>query len=658
MNPSQESQADKRPVVQAPQSDDAAEATAAARELVHFGLDSDAVKSLLPSPLGSVVDVPQVGRVQATFSPALPDKLPKDIRELSLQPSIERLWRTRGPRSLDAVSGAVLCGLRDFRDVIFTKRLPPAAEARLRRLCVAHAVAHVLRNRARLKRHDAALNEDTTGTEAPRDQGFTRARVLILAPMRNVAYEIVNMIVQLLSSATSDDEWKSVAFQARFKDEFGPDEDDGDFDIDAHDEPEDVMEAASAPYERGKRLKPVDFRHTFRGNLDDDFKVGIQLSGKQVKLYSDFYDSDIIIASPLGIRRTIAAKADGYHGGDKKKTREDEKEQGDGEWKTGLSAAKSKKQETPEEDDGFLSSVEICLVDSAHVFEMQNWDTFVSAMRHINNMPQVTGKTDFSRVREWALDGLMKEFRQTIIMAAYRSPQLCAVVRTLRNHAGRLNITEGSDSTPAQALIAAGETGTSVRQTFVKIANVETAADGAEKRVEYFTEHTLPLVRSMVDAVTMVIIPSYFDFVRMRNVMLRLQKEEADFSFVSMCEYSRAKDVSRARVRLGKGRRQVRVAIVTERFHFYWRHWIKNFNTVVWYALPSNAHFYAEFINMAKVEAALDEDNINSNNSNKNAQCIALFDNMDGFALERIVGTKRAKRMTSRKSKSTFLFLS
>lgn len=47
-----------------------------------------------------------------------------------------------------------------------------------------------------------------------------------------------------------------------------------------------------------------DFGDTSK-ELDDDFKLGISLMNKTIKLYSPFSNSDIIIASPLGLRLAI-----------------------------------------------------------------------------------------------------------------------------------------------------------------------------------------------------------------------------------------------------------------------------------------------------------------------------------------------------------------
>lgn len=41
------------------------------------------------------------------------------------------------------------------------------------------------------------------------------------------------------------------------------------------------------------------------GNTDDCFRIGVALAKKSLKLYTAFDESDILIASPLGLRMII-----------------------------------------------------------------------------------------------------------------------------------------------------------------------------------------------------------------------------------------------------------------------------------------------------------------------------------------------------------------
>ena len=132
----------------------------------------------------------------------------------------------------------------------------------------------------------------------PRDQGFTRPKVLILLPQRNLAFHTVRRLVALAMRETRSD---SVHGKEKFVEQFTVDEDeDGEMDEKA----------------RARRaLKPPDWQGLFSGNLDDHFRMGIRVNKGSIKLFADLFQSDIIIASPIAIATKLAEAGKGKPGG-------------------------------------------------------------------------------------------------------------------------------------------------------------------------------------------------------------------------------------------------------------------------------------------------------------------------------------------------------
>lgn len=60
--------------------------------------------------------------------------------------------------------------------------------------------------------------------------------------------------------------------------------------------------------ESKRSFRPDDFEKMFAGNIDDSFRIGLSLKKNSIKLYSQFYSSDVIIASPLGLRTVIGTE--------------------------------------------------------------------------------------------------------------------------------------------------------------------------------------------------------------------------------------------------------------------------------------------------------------------------------------------------------------
>lgn len=85
-----------------------------------------------------------------------------------------------------------------------------------------------------------------------------------------------------------------------------------------------------------------------------------------------------------------------------------------------------------------------------------------------------------------------------------------------------------------------------------------------DARFKHFVKRILPRLRENPQPGALVFVRSYFDFVRVRNL---LTSEDVSFAVVS--EYTPPKDAARARSIFADGRK--RVLLITERAHFYFR---------------------------------------------------------------------------------------
>jgi U3 small nucleolar RNA-associated protein 25 len=139
----------------------------------------------------------------------------------------------------------------------------------------------VLKNNERLT-HASKSNPDQP-PEDVQDQGFTRPSVLILLPFRSSAINWFNA----LTSYTPPPSYQ-VENQSRFLSEYGL--------------PAGAVDKL-ATAEPG--VYPPDHVDTFRGNVDDNFRIGVKMTRKSVKMFTEFYGCDIVLASPLGLRRSI-----------------------------------------------------------------------------------------------------------------------------------------------------------------------------------------------------------------------------------------------------------------------------------------------------------------------------------------------------------------
>jgi len=239
-------------------------------------------------------------------------------------------------------------------------------------------------------------------------------------------------------------------------------------------------------------------------------------------------------------------------------------------------------------------------------------------------------------VRSWYLDDRAKFFRQTVVLSAFNTPELAELARThCHNWAGKLRIQPASYPGVITLL---GGVSIKVRQTFSRFVAASPAAD-PDARFAYFTSAVLPsLARRAADAVgTLVFVPSYLDFVRLRNYLATAVEVET-LSFGAISEYADVPAASRARSHFSTGRHKL--LLYTERAHHFRRYKIRGVRRVVFYGLPDNPVFYSDIAGsfMAASEA-------DGTVEPGRGLIRAVFSKYDVLKLERIVGTERVGRM-------------
>ncbi|XP_003410332.1 U3 small nucleolar RNA-associated protein 25 homolog isoform X1 [Loxodonta africana] len=516
-------------------------------------------------------------------------KPPKDIdvKSLHLQKPLESTWTKTniqflsGPKKSSSpftpLQKELFLIMNSYQDLFYSERTALKNGEEIRHVYCLHAINHVLKANARVLGNNSRRRSQKLGVgddDDFRDQGLTRPKVLVVVPFREAALRVVQLFISLLEG---DSKKKIiVSNKKRFKGEYGSD-----------------------PEERPPNLKrPEDYEAVFVGNIDDHFRIGVAILQRSIRLYAPFYSSDILIASPLGLRTIIGAE------GEKKR------------------------------DFDFLSSIELLIIDQADIYLMQNWEHVLHLMNHMNLLPLDSHGVDFSRVRMWSLNNWSKYYRQTLLFGAVQDAQINSL---FNKHCINLQGQVAVRNVPMTG---------SISHVLVQLPHVfqrmeaENLASAIDVRFSFFVNKILPQYRDAVMSHTLIYVPSYFDFVRLRNYF---KKEELNFTHI--CEYAKKSGISRARQFFLQGEKQF--LLLTERFHFYKRYTIKGIRNLIFYELPTYPHFYSEICNMLKATNRGEE---------ATWTCTVLYSKYDAQRLAAVVGVERAAQMLQSK-KSIHLFI-
>jgi U3 small nucleolar RNA-associated protein 25 len=515
-----------------------------------------------------------------------------------------------------------------------------------------HFLNHVLTARTRVQKHDKELRKQQKDSEGNdigaadedlqmRDQGYTRGKVLILLPTRGVCLTFMRQLLSCIGGG--DDEDVEISHLDRFEGEFGvPPVEDDESEEDSQDDDGSEKRRHRMNRQRQKRTmeaKGPEWQALFGEDVNDsdDFKFGISFGIPQsaaassskkkqkkkkagakaepslyVNLYSDFYKSDIILASPLGL---VGATND-------------------------FSSI------------DFLSSIEICWVGHSDVLLMQNWDHVTKALEALNQQPanHMEYETDFSRVRNYCLDGRASEFRQLIITSKFNEPLLAASFKKhAKSMAGAMKLRRRFSEHEATMSDVEFH---GIKQIFQRVP-CNSFVNQGDDRINFFAKHVLPQVSRLNQKHTMVFVPSYFDYVLLRNMLLELQYKRDAVSFVTINEYTEPSDVKRARSRFRSGKKKM--LLYTGRAHYFMRHQIRGIKHLIFFGLPEHAEFYPGLANMMQMSNATGDDDEEMEDEHTPKSCLALITKYDTLALERIVGSVHCKNI-NQDDKSTFVF--
>ena len=468
--------------------------------------------------------------------------------------------------------------LNGLLDVLYTKKVAVDEPLIIKDLVV-HCLNRIMKARDRILKNNALIKEkEPEDDRAVRDQGFTRPRVLILLPMRNVAVKYVQEFIKVFEKALGG----QVEHKKRFQDEYEMEE-------------EDAVEQ-----QESLSRKPADYREVFSGNTDDCFRLGLKVTRKSLKLFSEFYQSDIIIASPLGLKMVI-----------------------EGEVVVKSKARKSKKRQLKRKGDfDFLSSIETLIVDDADVMLMQNWEHVGFVMDHLNHIPKDPSKTDFSRVKSALLEDKAAQLRQTIALSCFQFPELKALIeRQCQNLFGfvRMHLVEYPNMLRGYAA-----KGVKVQlQTF----DAPTLTEDPDCRLERFSTALFPKLQKYHHVC--IFIPSYFDFLRLCKFF-----KEQEVEYVSISEYSDQAETTKARAKFFNG--HARFLLVTERFHFYYRLRLRGIRKLVFYGVPEHSEYFGEFVEMLMGSDV---------KVGRKYELPVIVSPWDYMRLERLIGSTKVKQL-------------
>ena len=501
-----------------------------------------------------------------------------------------------------------------------------------------HALTHIHRTRNRVTKNNEKLSkkmkagQEISIDDTPRDQGFARPTVLFLSPMRNVCGRAIMRFLKLCPNAhgRADAVNKLERLENDFLAGYSSDETSSDEDECDDDEDEELKRRKKKMQKKINRVTKkkkkykthvlLEYKELFRGNQDDHFRLGVKITKAAVRPFVDFFGADIVFASPLGI---VTAMNDDISAAD------------------------------------FLSAIELVIVDRCDVVAMQNWEHLETVLEKCNQLPKDAKDVDVNRCHEFHLNGAAACARQTIFLSQFETAEINATFNgsLCVNVEGKFRL-RATKEKGVLGLVASPEDPRNLRKNqsdslpnlisrqefeLVRVSK-KNIKDADDIRFRHFAKAVLPRIRENPDQGQLIFCATYFEFVRVRNLLV-----DREVSFAINSEYIDIAEAARARTLFADGRK--RCLLLSERAYFYQRRNIRGVNSVFFYSLPENPLFYAEVCAFMKNPAparshqGIGTKGTGGGGARGTKTAHALFTRLDALKLERICGTKRGRKM-------------
>ena len=417
-------------------------------------------------------------------------------------------------------------------------------------------------------------NSDNKDNINIKDQGFTSPKVLILVPYKIHAKIIMEQLVKLFSN----DNWKGITNKKKFMDEYS------EFD-----------------------------------SMDDCFRLGIQISffENKMKLYTPFDESDIIIASPLGLK--LAKPSDN----DK-------------------SFKNSKVYD-------FLSSIEIFLMDFSEVFIYQNLEHLNEILSFLNKQPKNNQNiVDINRIKEIYANNYGEYLRQNIIISQFKCIDIDVAINDICKNINGKILLEGPYENQinliknefAEKYNMLNSSNYEIRYEFKILRDFKGEEDFQEK-FNYFTKNLWQNLYESFEKHTIIFVSSTFDYMILKSFF---KKKSKSVCFIS--EDTDKRDWQRNRLFFEQGK--YKFLLYDERAHVYKKINLKFAKNIFFYSLPEDPKIFNEMIHLidpVNYNQNLEKYNYESkqNEIQKYGSVIALVTPVEKYNLEKILGDEAKK---------------